>query len=168
MIEAQGPISVAQYMTLALHDPDRGVYASRDPIGRTGDFVTAPEISQMFGELLGLWVLEDWLEQGRPERLQLTELGPGRGTLMKDACALPNSVRISRALDVVLIEASPTLQIAQAKNVQRFRRKIRGPPGSMTYRATRHLSLANEFFDALPVRQYRENRTGLARAYGNG
>ncbi len=162
MIEAQGPISVAQYMTLALHDPDHGVYASRDPIGRTGDFVTAPEISQMFGELLGLWVLEVWRQQGRPKQICLTELGPGRGTLMKDVLRAAHlDPKFLAALDVVLIEASPTLQIAQAKTLKDSPVKIRWSarlddiPGNAPL-----FLLANEFFDALPVRQYVKTERG--------
>ncbi len=85
LIAAQGPISVAQYMTLALHDAEAGYYATRDPFGSKGDFITAPEISQMFGEMLGLWVGQAWIDQGRPRNTKLVELGPGRGTLMADA-----------------------------------------------------------------------------------
>ena len=85
LIAAQGPISVAQYMTLALHDPQSGYYATRDPFGAAGDFITAPEISQMFGEMLGLWCVQVWHDQGQPKKPRLVELGPGRGTLMADA-----------------------------------------------------------------------------------
>ena len=89
LIAAQGPFPVAQYMTLALHDPRAGYYATRDPFGASkdgrGDFVTAPEISQMFGEMLGLWCVQVWRDQGCPQRARLVELGPGRGTLMADA-----------------------------------------------------------------------------------
>ena len=85
LIAAQGPISVAQYMALALHDSESGYYATRDPFGQTGDFITAPEISQMFGEMLGLWLGQVWHDQGCPKNTHLVELGPGRGTLMADA-----------------------------------------------------------------------------------
>ena len=85
LIAAQGPISIAEFMTLALHDREAGYYATRDPLGVEGDFITAPEISQMFGELLGLWLAQVWHDQGNPKRPQLVELGPGRGTLMADA-----------------------------------------------------------------------------------
>src|ERR1700743_2379106 len=85
LIATQGPISVAQYMTLALHDPQSGYYATRQPFGAAGDFITAPEVSQMFGEMLGLWCVQVWHDQGQPRRKRLVELGPGRGTLMADA-----------------------------------------------------------------------------------
>src|SRR5204863_6042971 len=85
LIEAQGPLSIAQFMTIALHDSHDGYYATHDPIGAKGDFITAPEISQMFGELLGLWCVQVWRDQGCPSPAHLVELGPGRGTLMADA-----------------------------------------------------------------------------------
>ena len=85
LIANQGPISIAEYMTLALHDPAAGYYATHDPLGDGGDFLTAPEASQMFGELLGLWLAQAWHDQGKPGKPLLVELGPGRGTLMRDA-----------------------------------------------------------------------------------
>src|SRR6185369_5275032 len=90
LIETQGPISAAQFMTVALLDPKEGYYATRDPIGapilgsKGGDFTTAPEISQMFGEMVGLWLVQAWADQGYPKNPRLVELGPGRGTLMAD------------------------------------------------------------------------------------
>ena len=84
LILEHGPISVARYMTLALAHPTAGYYPTRDPIGAGGDFVTAPEVSQLFGELIGLALVSYWLELGQPERVALAELGPGRGTLMAD------------------------------------------------------------------------------------
>src|SRR5579864_4757983 len=83
-IARDGPISVADYMTLCLHDPDHGYYAARPRLGEAGDFITAPLISQMFGELLGLWAAEAWERLGAPPRVQLVELGPGDGTMMRD------------------------------------------------------------------------------------
>ena len=161
LIEAQGPMSVAQFMTLALLDPKDGYYATRDPFGspkngKGGDFVTAPEISQMFGEMLGLWVLQAWADQGCPKNPRLVELGPGRGTLMADMLrGLSVEPEFTADLDVVLIEASPVLQEMQAE-------KLRGSGADVSWQtqfddslADRPLFLvANEFFDALPVRQY--------------
>ena len=154
LIAAQGPISVAQFMTLALHDAQGGYYATRDPFGRGGDFITALEISQMFGEMLGLWCGQVWTDQGCPKNTRLVELGPGRGTLMADALRVLK--RVPGFLDdveLVLVEASPTL-----RDIQRERLKDSGA----TIRWSTHfevqdsplLLLANEFFDALPVRQY--------------
>ncbi|MBS0281259.1 MAG: SAM-dependent methyltransferase [Proteobacteria bacterium] len=154
LIAAQGPISVAQFMTLALHDAQGGYYATRDPFGRGGDFITAPEISQMFGEMLGLWCGQVWMDQGCPKNTRLVELGPGRGTLMADALrALKRVPGFLDDVELVLVEASPTL-----RDIQRERLKDSGA----TIRWSTHfevqdsplLLLANEFFDALPVRQY--------------
>ncbi len=110
LIQAQGPISIAQFMAVALHDPQNGYYATRDPFGRQGDFITAPEISQMFGELLGLWIAQCWHDQKRPEA-RLVELGPGRGTLMRDALRVIAQLmpEFLTKVEVVLVEASPTL-----------------------------------------------------------
>jgi SAM-dependent MidA family methyltransferase len=161
LIEAQGPMSVAQFMTLALLDPAEGYYATRDPFGAGGDFITAPEVSQMFGEMVGLWLVQAWADQGCPKNPRLVELGPGRGTLMADilrtAAVAPEFLA---DLDVVMIEASPVLAAMQAE-------KLRGPnDGKMgadvSWQAQFDDSLAdrplflvaNEFFDALPLRQY--------------
>jgi len=160
LIEAQGPMSVAQFMTLALLDPRDGYYATRDPLGAAGDFTTAPEISQMFGEMVGLWLLQCWADQGAPRNPRLVELGPGRGTLMADilrTCAVAKDFLVD--LEVVLIEASPVLQEIQAE-------KLRGQDlmtrADVSWQAQFDDSLAdrplflvaNEFFDALPLRQY--------------
>src|SRR5689334_9378886 len=104
LIAAQGPISVAQFMTLALHDSESGYYATRDPIG--ADFITAPEISQMFGEMLGVWCVQVWHDQGRPKSTRVVELGPGRGTLMAD---MLRALKVAQDFDpeIVLVEASP-------------------------------------------------------------
>ena len=110
MIQDSGPISVERYMELALADHEHGYYMNRDPFGAAGDFTTAPEISQMFGELLGLWAAEAWLAMGRPNPVRLIELGPGRGTLMSDALRAARIVPDFRsAIDVTLVETSPKL-----------------------------------------------------------
>ena len=115
LISHEGPITVARYMGLCLGHPAHGYYVTRDPFGPRGDFVTAPEISQMFGELIGLWCAEVWRQMGSPGRVVLVELGPGRGTLMKDVLRAAKAVPGFRpALDVVLVETSPTLRDAQA------------------------------------------------------
>src|SRR5262249_41078902 len=107
-IRAEGPLTVAAYMAMALHDPVGGYYARRDPIGAAGDFTTAPEISQIFGELLGLWCAELWDRIGRPDPIILAELGPGRGVLMSDLLRAAGTVPEFRcALRLFLVEASP-------------------------------------------------------------
>jgi NADH dehydrogenase [ubiquinone] 1 alpha subcomplex assembly factor 7 len=160
-IREEGPLSVAAYMAIALHDPDDGYYARRDPIGAAGDFVTAPETSQVFGELIGLWLVDWWRRSGRPEPVSLAELGPGRGVLMADllrAAAL--APEFGRALRLYLVERSPRLRAEQ-------RRRLGAadpvwidaveelPPGPL-------LLIANEFLDALPIRQFVRGARGWA------
>lgn len=155
IVAQEGPISLERLMALALGHPQHGYYMTRDPFGAGGDFVTAPEVSQMFGELLGLWAAEVWLVMGAPKRVTLMELGPGRGTLMADAlragAAMPG---FRAAVDVVMVETSPFLREAQRRALNRFDAPQRwietleaAPDGPM-------IVLANEFFDALPARHY--------------
>ena len=162
LIEAQGPVSVAQFMSLALLDPGCGYYATRDPLGAGGDFTTAPEISQMFGEMVGLWLVQAWADQGSPKNPRLVELGPGRGTLMADILRVAKvAPEFTADLEVVLVEASPALQKVQAE-------KLRGSGADISWQhqfddslADRPLFLvANEFFDALPLRQYVKTERG--------
>ncbi|MBI3677273.1 MAG: SAM-dependent methyltransferase [Proteobacteria bacterium] len=162
LIAAQGPLSVAQFMTIALHDPQAGTYAARDPLGARGDFITAPEICQIFGELMGLWCVQIWRDQGAPKKIRLVELGPGRGTLMADALRAAKLDRdFLAATEVVLVEASPTL-----RDIQRARLKDSPLPVRWSDRFDETLSdrplllLANEFFDALPVRQFVKTERG--------
>ena len=108
-IAAEGPIGLDRYMADCLLHPEHGYYATRDPFGRAGDFITAPEISQMFGEMLGLCLAQVWLDQGRPAPFTLAEIGPGRGTLMADVARVIRSVPgMAEAARLPLIEASPT------------------------------------------------------------
>ncbi|MFD1883063.1 class I SAM-dependent methyltransferase [Paracoccus pacificus] len=148
-IGASGPLSVADYMQDCLLDPDYGYYATRDPFGAAGDFTTAPEISQMFGELIGLALAQAWLDQGSPTGAVLAELGPGRGTLIADIRRAT-----ARVFDpaVHLVEASPHL-----RQVQRSR--LAGAPVHWHDSAAELpqaplFLVANEFFDALPIRQF--------------
>src|ERR1700693_4274349 len=117
-IRREGPLSIAAFMAIALHDPDSGYYARRDPLGAAGDFITAPEISQIFGELIGLWCADLWQHIGKPDPVILAELGPGSGALLSDflraAATLPE---FRRALDLHLVEASPVLRAAQQRRV---------------------------------------------------
>jgi SAM-dependent MidA family methyltransferase len=152
-IAREGPISVADYMTTCLLHPDHGYYATRDPLGRGGDFITAPEISQMFGELIGLWLAQVWMDQGAPGAFVLAELGPGRGTLMADALRATRGVPgFHAAAQLHLVEASPVLRASQAAalgaHTPRFHDSIGDLPEAPLF------VIANEFFDALPIRQY--------------
>ena len=172
-IAQTGPLTVADFMAEALMHPAHGYYATRDPFGAEGDFTTAPEISQMFGELLGLCIAQAWIDQGRPAPFTLAELGPGRGTLMADALRATAGVPGFRdALSLHLVETSPALRRAQAALL----------PDAKWHASTDTLPdqplflIANEFFDALPIRQFvragdgwREKMVGLegdALAFG--
>lgn len=153
-IRQTGPMSIAAFMTEALFDPRDGYYATKDPIGAGADFITAPEISQMFGELMGLWAAQSWMDMGKPGAFQLVELGPGRGTMMADALRAARTVPgFTDAAHVVLIEASAALKAVQAQTLGPTGAQIRWvdrlesvPPGPA-------IVLGNEFLDCLPVRQ---------------
>ena len=152
-IRRDGPLSVAAYMRLCLAHPTLGYYRRGARIGRAGDFVTAPEVSQMFGELIGLWCAVLWRSMGRPPRVSLVELGPGRGTLLADALRAARGVPGFRdAIRLHLVESNHTLRAAQRACLacarpawhDAFEAVPRGPL----------LVVANEFFDALPIRQF--------------
>jgi NADH dehydrogenase [ubiquinone] 1 alpha subcomplex assembly factor 7 len=152
-IRTEGPLSVAAYMAMALHDPEGGYYARYDPIGAQGDFITAPEISQVFGELIGLWCAVVWGHLGRPDPVILAELGPGRGVLIGDLLRAAATVpEFRRALRLHLVEASAPLRAAQHQRLAQFEpiwvsRFEDLPDGPI-------LLVANEFLDALPIRQF--------------
>ncbi len=155
MIAGDGPMTVERYMELALAHPDLGYYMNRDPFGAQGDFTTAPEISQMYGELLGLWAAEVWTSIGRPRPIRLIELGPGRGTLMSDALRAARIVPDFRAaLDVTLIETSPTLANIQYEALLTSGAPIAWCASLAEAPEGPAIILANEFLDALPVRQF--------------
>lgn len=149
-IEKDGPIGLDVYMAEALMHPEHGYYSRRDPFGLAGDFTTAPEMSQIFGELLGLWLADRWEALGRPRPVCLVELGPGRGTLMADALRAMKVVPDLRAaIDLHLIEASPSLRGKQAAKLKAtWHETIDTVPAGFT------LLIANEFFDALPIHQF--------------
>ena len=162
LIEAQGPISIAQFMTIALHDPQSGYYATRDPFGARGDFITAPEVSQMFGEMLGLWIAQSWHDQGKPEA-RLVELGPGRGTLMSDALRVIRQLmpEFLTKVEIVLVENSPALTAIQKEALAASGANIRWIAQFDDALADKPLFLlANEFFDALPIRQFVKTERG--------
>ena len=152
-IRRDGPISVAAYMELCLAHPTLGYYRRGLPIGRGGDFITAPEVSQMFGELVGLWCAVLWRRMGRPRRVGLIELGPGRGTLLADALRAARAVPgFCDAVDLHLVESNETL-----RGMQRALLADAGPTwhdGVETVPRGPALVIANEFFDALPIRQF--------------
>lgn len=158
-VTATGPISLADYMADCLLHPEHGYYSTRDPLGADGDFTTAPEISQMFGELLGLCLAQSWLEQGSPSRFILAELGPGRGTLMADVLRATQGVAgFHAAAQIVLIEASSVLQQVQRERLADYDVTWGGTVGDIPDGPL--YLLANEFFDALPIRQFIFSKDG--------
>src|ERR1700722_13078648 len=154
LITAAGPMPVADYMRLCLTDPRYGYYMSRDPLGSGGDFITAPEISQMFGELIGLWMAAVWRQMGAPENIRLIELGPGRGTLILDALRAAGVVKGFReAIVLHLVEISPALQKLQQQRLEGLDVPALWHPALDDVPGGRSLIVANEFIDALPVHQ---------------
>lgn len=154
LIRDEGPMSVSRYMALCLGHPRHGYYMTRDPFGAQGDFTTAPEISQMFGEMIGLWAAHLWQAMGAPPRFGLVELGPGRGTLMADMLRATRIVPgFHAAASVRLVETSPVLRAVQAETLagttepvwhDEIGRALDGPA----------IVVANEFLDALPLDQF--------------
>lgn len=160
LIRENGPVRLDDYMRMALTDPEHGYYVTANPIGVDGDFITAPEIGQVFGELIGLWCVDRWRAMGEPDPFLLVELGPGRGLLMADALRVAGKAcpAFRTASRLHLVESSATLR--QDQNVRlashgpvwhdRFEDLPSGPI----------LLIANEFIDALPIRQIRRFGTG--------
>jgi len=158
-IEMTGPISVAEYMSECLLHPEHGYYTTRDPFGAAGDFVTAPEISQMFGEVIGLCLAQTWLDQGQPTPFTLAELGPGRGTLMADILRASRGVPGFReAARITLVEASPVLRAIQRETLKAHDVTWVADTDALP-KAPLYL-VANEFFDALPIRQFVRDTDG--------
>lgn len=168
-IRSEGVIPVSAFMAEALFDPVAGFYATKDPLGAGADFITAPEISQMFGEVIGLWAAQAWIDIGSPGHVQLIELGPGKGTLMHDILRTARVVPgFLNAVEVTLVEASPALKMVQGRvladspvQISWADRIEKAPDGPA-------ILIANEFLDCLPVRQairsggvWRERCVGL-------
>jgi len=154
LIAAAGPMSIAEYMLLCLTHPQYGYYVTRDPLGAHGDFITAPEISQMFGELIGVWMVAVWQQMGSPENVRVVELGPGRGTLMSDALRAAKVVGdFHAALVVHLVEISPKLQQAQEQLLEGLGVPILWHSALAEVPSGPVIIIANEFIDALPVHQ---------------
>ena len=158
MIEKDGPMPVDKFMALCLTDPEDGYYRRADPLGAAGDFTTAPEISQMFGELVGLWLYDEAIKQGVAAEAALVELGPGRGTLMKDALRCYAGIAPEHCWDLHLVEVNPALIAAQQEQLAgctnarpHWHEQITDLPEKPL------LIIANEFFDALPIRQFKSN-----------
>ncbi|ATP12662.1 ATP synthase subunit beta [Bartonella henselae] len=156
MIALNGPITVSQYMTLALTDPQFGYYKTQTPFGRTGDFITAPEISQLFGEMIGIWALANWKAHGCPAPFILAEIGPGRGTLMDDILRTIQklSIKAFNAAEIFLIEISKKLAKEQKKRLAPYQKEIYSIENFDQLPLKPLLLIANEFLDTLPINQY--------------
>ncbi|MHA1544463.1 MAG: class I SAM-dependent methyltransferase [Alphaproteobacteria bacterium] len=159
LIQENGPISIAHYMELCLTHPELGYYTGKDPLGRAGDFITAPETSQMFGELIGLFMADYWLGLGSPKPFHFIEMGPGRGTLMADALrAIKIIPGMLESIHVHFLEVSPALMAKQKKAVPTatWHETLDDIPYGCSF------IIANEFFDCLPVRQFIMTDSGWA------
>ncbi len=162
-IAQHGPLNVAQFMAEALNHPRHGYYANRDPLGAAGDFVTAPEISQVFGELIGLWCAVTWQAMGCPDPVNLVELGPGRGTLIADALRAARAASgFCEAVSLHLIETNQAMKTRQRTAIENaalvrpvfWHDDLAGVPEGPT------LVIANEFLDVLPVHQFQKTQAG--------
>src|SRR5436305_3683911 len=159
IIAIDGPIPVDRYMQLCLGHPRHGYYVTRDPLGAAGDFVTAPEVSQMFGELIGAWAATVWRQMGSPPAVRLIEMGPGRGTLMADALRAASALpEFHAALSIHMVETSPVLRVLQEKALANagvptaWHHGIEEMPQGPT------IAIANEFIDTLPISHLLKDR----------
>lgn len=159
-IRSVGPMNVGAFMAQALGHPEHGYYMNRDPFGVVGDFTTAPEISQMFGEMIGAWVADIWTQTGAPEKFILLECGPGRGTLMADALRATKNVKgFHAALSLHFLETSPALRAMQEKALSSYCPVWHESPDTIPENLPL-IVIGNEFLDALPVRQLQKTKTG--------
>jgi SAM-dependent MidA family methyltransferase len=170
LIAREGPLTVARYMDFCLHDPEVGYYATRPDLGEEGDFITAPLVSQIFGELLGLWAVDLWFRMGCPKPFRLVEIGPGHGVMMSDILrAAKVAPDFLDACELWLVETSRPLRARQAATIgvaasPRWAERLEEIPDNAPL-----ILLANEFLDCLPIRQaertpsgWRERRVDLA------
>ncbi|MGL3604947.1 class I SAM-dependent methyltransferase [Rhizobium sp. G187] len=163
LIVANGPISISDFFALCLADPEHGYYKTRHPFGRAGDFVTAPEISQLFGEMLGVFMIDTWQRHGEPRDVRLVEIGPGRGTMMADmlrviARAAPG---LYETANVHLVETSGLLKLTQRESLASHGDKITWHDSFDEVPEGFTLLAANELFDAIPIRQFVKTPAGF-------
>ncbi len=169
LIATSGPVSVADYMATCLFDPQHGYYTTREPFGRDGDFITAPEISQMFGELVAVWLVQAWQSGGMPMPATIAEIGPGRGTLMKDMVRTIRRLApdLASRAGFSLVEASPRLTAIQAETLRDAGLSFSWHSRIETLPEEPLFVVGNEIFDALPFRQFvRTDQGWLERAIG--
>ena len=154
LIAVAGAMPLADYMRLALTHPQYGYYITHDPIGAAGDFITAPEISQMFGELIGVWMVAVWRQMGSPENVRVIELGPGHGTLIIDALRAAKIAKdFQTAVVLHLVEISPRLKEQQRRRLEPLDMPVLWHTTLADVPAGPNIIVANEFIDALPVHQ---------------
>jgi len=155
LIEQTGPINMAEFMQLALAHPKYGYYKSKEPFGAEGDFTTAPEISQMFGELIGMWCADIWHKMGTPQDIELVEIGPGRGTLMKDFLRATRKIPgFHESISISMVETSDRLSEIQHQAINHLHPRVKWFTEISKIPNKPVIIVANELFDALPVRQY--------------
>jgi len=155
LIKQDGPISIANFMQMVLLDPEFGYYIKQDPFGESGDFITAPEISQVFGEIIGAYIAYKWQEMGEPDEFQVVELGPGNGALMHDILRTLKIIpKLFASLKIHLVEISPTLRKKQLETLKSFNLPIVHHDDLTKIPKIKSYIVANEFFDALPINQY--------------
>ena len=163
IIRLNGPMPVADYFALCLGDPQHGYYRTRDPFGRGGDFITAPEISQLFGELIGVFMILAWRAHGRPDPFRLVEMGPGRGTMMADA--LRTIVKLAPEMadgsTVHLVETSDRLRQVQRETLAKCGIDVDWHDMLQAVPSGPMLLVANELFDAIPIRQFIKTASGF-------
>lgn len=159
-IDHNGPVDIAEFMAMAVGHPEYGYYATRNPFGSDGDFITSPEISQMFGELWGMWLADVWMKMGQADKVYLVECGPGRGTLMSDMLRVAKQVPgFYEALNVCLIEISPALRSVQKQKLLDHKVQWFDDLSSLPDDAPIFV-VGNELFDALPMRQFLKAEQG--------
>ncbi|MBQ4875468.1 MAG: SAM-dependent methyltransferase [Rickettsiaceae bacterium H1] len=151
--KSDGSISIAEFMNFALYDKQYGYYMKKNPIGLTGDFITAPEISQLFAETIAIWVILEWEKLGRPKSFGIAELGPGKGTMMFDIIGATKKYFFDY-INIYLLEISPFLQKIQKKTLSGYKHKITWIDNLEKLPNQPTIFIVNEFFDALPIRQF--------------
>jgi len=163
IIRMNGPISVTDYFALCLADPDYGYYKTRDPFGRAGDFVTAPEVSQLFGEMLGIFLVHAWQRHGSPEKARLVEIGPGRGTMMADMLRVIARLapELYTGMTIHMVETSERLRGLQRTTLAAHEGRVSWHDGFDEVPEGFTLIAANELFDAIPIRQFVKTATGF-------
>jgi SAM-dependent MidA family methyltransferase len=163
LIRATGPISITDYFAMCLADPEHGYYQTKEPFGTGGDFITAPEISQLFGEMIGIFMVHAWQRHGSPTDVRLVEIGPGRGTMMADMLRVIKRLALPlfEAMSIHLLETSERLRGTQRITLEAYSTKISWHDSFEEVPEGFVLIAANELFDAIPIRQFIKTQTGF-------